>query len=207
MSQTPLRSPKRLRRKGEYSRRPHYLTLAKHDIKSIPYVRFDGKMSARRRQETIARFSVPINPGEVTTTPPLSQVAQLPSSQPSEPISSQRSARRRTRSSQSILLDGSIDDDKDDDFIIFDPSSDDDDDDFFVDDENVPPTRTQAAKKGKGKAKGGAKGKGKKTARVSDLVPEEFIPATSDVNPRVMLISLKAGALGLNLTVANNVYL
>ena len=27
------------------------------------------------------------------------------------------------------------------------------------------------------------------------------------VNPRVMLISLKAGALGLNLTVANNVYL
>ncbi|OJT07139.1 Helicase-like transcription factor [Trametes pubescens] len=173
----------------------------------IPYVRFDGKMSARRRQETIARFSVPINPGEVTTTPPLSQVAQLPSSQPSEPISSQRSARRRTRSSQSILLDGSIDDDKDDDFIIFDPSSDDDDDDDFVDDENVPPTRTQAAKKGKGKAKGGAKGKGKKTARVSDLVPEEFIPATSDVNPRVMLISLKAGALGLNLTVANNVYL
>lgn len=165
-------------------------------------------MSARRRQETIARFSVPIKPGEVTTAPPLSQVAQLSSSQPSEPVPSQRAARRRTRSSQSILLDGSLDDDKDDDFIMVDPSSD-DDDDPFIDDENVPPTRTQAAKKGKGKAKGGAKGKGKKTARVSDLVPEEFMSAanTSDVNPRVMLISLKAGALGLNLTVANNVYL
>ncbi|KAL1942554.1 hypothetical protein VTO73DRAFT_6156 [Trametes versicolor] len=175
----------------------------------IPYVRFDGKMSARRRQETIARFSVPIKAGEVTTAPPLSQVAQLSSSQPSEPVPSQRSTRRRTRSTQSILLDGSLDDDKDDDFIMVDPSSDDDDDDPFIDDENVPPTRTQAAKKGKGKAKGGAKGKGKKTARMSDLVPEEFMSAsdTSDVNPRVMLISLKAGALGLNLTVANNVYL
>lgn len=27
---------------------------------SIPYVRFDGQMSAKRRQEAIARFSVPI---------------------------------------------------------------------------------------------------------------------------------------------------
>ena len=31
--------------------------------------------------------------------------------------------------------------------------------------------------------------------------------AISGAIPRVMLISLKAGALGLNLTVANNVYL
>ena len=29
-------------------------------MKSIPFVQFDGKMSARRRQDAIAKFSVPI---------------------------------------------------------------------------------------------------------------------------------------------------
>ncbi|KAI0675019.1 SNF2 family N-terminal domain-containing protein [Trametes maxima] len=164
----------------------------------IPYVRFDGKMSARRRQETLARFSVPITPDEAVTA---SSLTQPPSSQPSEPVLSQRSARRRTRSSQSIPLDGPMDDDKDDDFVMSD-NFDDNDDDDFIDDENVPPPRSQA-KKDKGKAKAAGK-----KARVSDTVPvvNSFDPPTDGVNPRVMLISLKAGALGLNLTVANNVY-
>ncbi|KAI0633366.1 SNF2 family N-terminal domain-containing protein [Trametes polyzona] len=176
------------------------------DREGIAYVRFDGKMSARRRQETIARFSVPINPDEAVSVPPLSPATQPPSSQPSEPVLSQRSTRRRTRSSQSLLLDESIDDGKDDDFVL-DDTVDDGDDDFMVDedDENVPPLRSQA-KKGKGKA--AARGKGKKASRVvNDPVVSEPASMADGVNPRVMLISLKAGALGLNLTVANNVYL
>jgi SWI/SNF-related matrix-associated actin-dependent regulator of chromatin subfamily A3 len=56
-------------------------------------------------------------------------------------------------------------------------------------------------KKGKGKAKG----KSKAAAR-SDFAPVGNA-AVNGVNPKVMLISLKAGALGLNLTVANNIYL
>jgi SWI/SNF-related matrix-associated actin-dependent regulator of chromatin subfamily A3 len=56
-----------------------------------------------------------------------------------------------------------------------------------------------------------AKGKGKAATR-SHLTPVEDTAAyrtsiTNGVNPKVMLISLKAGALGLNLTVANNIYL
>lgn len=96
---------------------------------SIPYCRFDGSMNAKQRQETLQRFSVPIQANQITKS-----------------------------SDDSITI-----------------SSDDDDEDFTV--------------KNKGNGKGGitfSLGKG---------------------NPKVMLISLKAGALGLNLTVANNVYL
>ncbi|KAI9067101.1 hypothetical protein FKP32DRAFT_1588914 [Trametes sanguinea] len=167
------------------------------DKAGIPYVRFDGKMSARRRQEVLARFSVPVNPDDSAGPPPLSQATQPPSSQPTEPVLSQRSARTRSRSHQSILLDESVDDDKDDDFVVDDDL--DDDDDSYLD-ENVPPARSQA-KKGKGKANG------KQKARPSLPSPRISDPVPDSVNPRVMLISLKAGALGLNLTVANNVYL
>lgn len=158
---------------------------------SIPYVRFDGKMSARRRQETIARFSVPIEGGDV----PMSS-SQAPTSQPEVPASSQRSSRRRLRSTQAIL-DESIDDAQDDDFVMDDNQADDDD---FIDDSDDEPSRA-ASKKGKGKAKG----KKKTTAPSRTLTPSNT--RSDEVNPRVMLISLKAGALGLNLTVANNVYL
>ncbi|KAI0334969.1 hypothetical protein GY45DRAFT_967409 [Cubamyces sp. BRFM 1775] len=170
------------------------------DKAGIPYVRFDGKMSARRRQETLARFSVPVIADNVAIPPPLSQATQPPaSSQPSEPMS-QRSTRRRTRSSQAILLDDVVDDDKDDDFVDADDAS---DDDYSFLDENVPPTRSQVKTKGK------AKGKGKGKGRASEFEPEPLLDSLSSdsENPRVMLISLKAGALGLNLTVANNVYL
>lgn len=47
----------------------------------------------------------------------------------------------------------------------------------------------------------GKKGKGKAKSSLVDT-----LKSRAD-NPKVMLISLKAGALGLNLTVANNVYL
>ena len=60
--------------------------------------------------------------------------------------------------------------------------------------------------KGKGKGKAKSAGKGKKKASIPST-PVRDTPQFDGVNPRVMLISLKAGALGLNLTVANNVYL
>lgn len=66
----------------------------------------------------------------------------------------------------------------------------DDGDDEFVDDDDKP------------------KGKGKKEAKAfDDLYFTRSGSSSADVNAKVMLISLKAGALGLNLTVANNVYL
>ena len=74
------------------------------------------------------------------------------------------------------------------------------DDDDFIDDSDDESKRA-ASKKGKGKAKG----KKKTTAPSRTLTPSNT--RSDEVNPRVMLISLKAGALGLNLTVANNVYL
>ncbi|KAF6760296.1 P-loop containing nucleoside triphosphate hydrolase protein [Ephemerocybe angulata] len=96
----------------------------------IPFVRFDGKMSARRRQEAIERFS------------------ELPAA----------AASSRTASMSNV--DAGAASDSDDDFMPVQDSE----QDF--------------------------------EALVSD-----------EENPRVMLISLKAGALGLNLTVANNVFL
>ena len=75
------------------------------------------------------------------------------------------------------------------------------------DDDNAP-----KAEWSRSKAKAKGKGKGKAKARVvldsdeeAEAEEREFV--TSGSNPKVMLISLKAGALGLNLTVANNVYL
>jgi SWI/SNF-related matrix-associated actin-dependent regulator of chromatin subfamily A3 len=69
-----------------------------------------------------------------------------------------------------------------------------DDDDFIDDEDDEGFVRT--TNKGKAKAQGKAKAR-----TVFDG------SAAADENPRVMLISLKAGALGLNLTVASNVYL
>lgn len=99
----------------------------------ISYVRFDGSMSVRKRQEALDRFCVPLK----------------------DPASS--------------LHDDGDDDDQDDDIVFLSQS------------------------KGKGKAK-------------TEMTAYDKI-LSSFRNPQVMLISLKAGALGLNLTVANNVYL
>ncbi|OSX66693.1 hypothetical protein POSPLADRAFT_1131555, partial [Postia placenta MAD-698-R-SB12] len=165
---------------------------------SIPYVRFDGKMSARRRQETIARFSVPLDESSPTVWFPQSQ----------EPSSSGRSARRRARASNVRIFDGdaaAVDDDGDADFA----PADDGEDSDFIDDEDADDAPRPKGKSKKAKAK--AKGKGKRV-RISTAPPSEsnYLDGSAfgnEVNPKVMLISLKAGALGLNLTVANNVYL
>ena len=160
----------------------------------IPYVRFDGKMSAKRRQEAIARFSVPIEAH--SAMPSFSQ------SNSQAPASTQRA--RRARSSRPVLPDSSIaiDDGADGDYVVDDEQDDDDD---FVDDDDVAARRTQS-KKGKGKAKAKAKGRVRESSGASSELPPSR-PEFNGVNPHVMLISLKAGALGLNLTVANNVYL
>lgn len=142
-------------------------------------------MSAKRRQETIARFSVPIEEDES----PALTLTQAPSA------TQARSTRRRsTRASSQAVVDLTADDDQDGDFVM--PVDDETDDDFIVDDSDD----DRPKKKGKGKGKGKAKAKSKAAVKTAHDLPD-------GVNPRVMLISLKAGALGLNLTVANNVYL
>ncbi|KAL1703202.1 SNF2 family N-terminal domain-containing protein [Schizophyllum commune] len=156
------------------------------DEAGIPYVRFDGQMSGKRREEAIRRFSVPIRAtdvGAVIPTPtPAATAAPAAAGGPS-PI------KPRRRASRKAIVDMDSDDIEasgDDDFVM---NGDDDDDDDFED-------GFAQAIKGKGKARATAPAK----AAASNWLP-------GGVNPKVMLISLKAGALGLNLTVANNVYL
>ncbi|KAJ6500012.1 SNF2 family N-terminal domain-containing protein [Mycena vitilis] len=125
----------------------------------IAYVRFDGRMSAKRRQETIAHFSVPATDNAAG-----------------------HGSRDKSR-------EGSRGRGEDSDFIMEDNDSD------FLDDEDDHTVYSKKKSKGKGKAK----------AKTSSYATRPTFSAGD--NPKVMLISLKAGALGLNLTVANNVYL
>jgi len=92
------------------------------------------------------------------------------------------------------------------------PTNSDDDDDFVLEmdvesDDGANGTRPRGKKgKGKGKAKGKSKaGTRSRVASAGDTIMNGL--SSNGVNPKVMLISLKAGALGLNLTVANNIYL
>ncbi|KAL4074195.1 SNF2 family N-terminal domain-containing protein [Scleroderma citrinum] len=110
------------------------------EMHGIPHVRFDGQLSAKKRQEVLERFTIPLE-------------------------------------ESSDLLSVDIPTQHNDPF---------DDNDF---DENISFSAKRV--KAKNKAKAGA---------YDDS-------AFYGVIPRVMLISLKAGALGLNLTVANNVFL
>ncbi|KAF5380521.1 hypothetical protein D9615_004518 [Tricholomella constricta] len=125
------------------------------EAEGIPYVRFDGQMSARRRQETIERFSVPIADGV--------------------PADENKMGNMNGEDSGDYIMD--------------------DDEDEFIDDEDDDCTFSRKKKKGK---KARSKGKGRASVSGSSFAGE---------NPKVMLLSLKAGAVGLNLTVANNVYL
>jgi SWI/SNF-related matrix-associated actin-dependent regulator of chromatin subfamily A3 len=129
-------------------------------------------MSAKRRQEAIERFSVPLDDGDISF------------STSHCPIPSKRSGNNsRITAAQGVDDDDSMLSADDSDFNFLD---DDDDDTAF--------SSTQ-----KSKGKGKAKAKAKATFRTKDFLPGE--------NPKVMLLSLKCGSLGLNLTVANNVYL
>ena len=145
-------------------------------------------MSAKRRQETLETFCVPLG----DDAPGISNVSSTPAVPMSEEQPTRRSARSSRRVAGEYQADAvSIDNGGDDDFV---PQMDADSDDGV----DCAPTRN---KKGKGKAKG----KFKAAAR-SDFAPMGYT-AVNGANPKVMLISLKAGALGLNLTVANNIYL
>lgn len=148
-------------------------------------------MSAKRREETIRRFSVPIV-GEETAQ-------------------QGRPSRSRGRGGEPA---GDVGDDDDDGGSDFEMNEAVDDDDSLDDEEDSSAwsKKAKTQKKGKGKAKPKAK-----------ATSAAYGSAFSGENPRVMLISLKgtfytavacrsltfsiAGALGLNLTVANNVYL
>lgn len=157
----------------------------------IPYVRFDGKLSAKRRQETLETFCVPL--GEDA---PEIAVQSTPITSTSEGQQTRRSARSTRRGAASAgeyrEADTMLTDNCDDDLFV--PQVDFDSDDGA----DGPPTRN---KKGKGKAKGKSR-----AAAGYDIAPVRAT-AMKGINPKVMLISLKAGALGLNLTVANNIYL
>ncbi|KAG2126297.1 SNF2 family N-terminal domain-containing protein [Suillus clintonianus] len=149
----------------------------------IPYVRFDGQLSARRRKETLERFSIPLEAEEDLA---VDVETPIPSS------------RRRT-STHTTLVEDDVLLENDDSSLIVD---DDDDDDDFEEDLST------RAKKGKGKSK--PKNKGKAKARYGTPTSQKARLDGSSFGgeiPRVMLISLKAGSLGLNLTVANNVIL
>lgn len=72
---------------------------------SIPYVRFDGQMSARRRQEAIARFSVPVK--DRRSSHSSSQVARAT-----------RSRGKKDRAERPDSHDFDNDDDGDADFVL-----------------------------------------------------------------------------------------
>ncbi len=158
----------------------------------IPYVRFDGKLSAKRRQETLETFCVPLG----QDAPEIANVQSTSIATTSEGQQLRRSVRSTRRGAASAgeyqEADAMFIDNGDDDDFVAQVGFDSDDG------ADGPPTRN---KKGKGKAKG----KSKAAARY-DFAPAGAA-AMNGINPKIMLISLKAGALGLNLTVANNIYL
>jgi SWI/SNF-related matrix-associated actin-dependent regulator of chromatin subfamily A3 len=137
-------------------------------------------MSAKRRKEVLEQFSIPLEAEEdlvVDVETPL-------------PPRRGRTSTQTTLVEEDVLL---VDDDSS--FIV------DDDDDFEEDISTM-------AKKGKGKSKPKNKGKAKATYGPPTSQKARFDGSSLEGKiPRVMLISLKAGSLGLNLTVANNIFL
>jgi SWI/SNF-related matrix-associated actin-dependent regulator of chromatin subfamily A3 len=148
-------------------------------------------MSARRRQETLERFSIPLEDDVTFGTPT------------EAPLSAARP--RRSSTQVTLHVDSiDIDDNSDADFTVEGVS----DNDEFLDDDDHDSAFSSKPREGKGKAKTKGKGKAKagSTTRISARAGFNGASFAGE-NPKVMLISLKAGALGLNLTVANNVYL
>ncbi|KAG1766956.1 SNF2 family N-terminal domain-containing protein [Suillus occidentalis] len=128
----------------------------------IPYVRFDGQLSAKRRKEVLEQFSIPLEAEE-------DLVADIETSLP--PCRGRASMMMTTTTTT-----------------------------YFEEDIST------MAKKGKGKSKPKNKGKAKATYGPTTSQKARFDGSSLGGKiPRVMLISLKAGSLGLNLTVANNI--
>jgi SWI/SNF-related matrix-associated actin-dependent regulator of chromatin subfamily A3 len=147
---------------------------------SIPYVRFDGQLSAKRRKEVLEQFSIPLEAEE-------DLVADIETSLPPR--------RGRTSTQTALVEEDVLLEDDDSSFIV------DDDDDFEEDISTM-------TMKGKGKSKPKNKGKAKATYGPTTSQKATFDSSSLGSKiPRVMLISLKAGSLGLNLTVANNIVL
>jgi SWI/SNF-related matrix-associated actin-dependent regulator of chromatin subfamily A3 len=131
-------------------------------------------MSAKRRQETLERFSVPIEEDDASKPQGVDASSPLPI----------RAGRRRT---SKIVLDSEDNDfEQDKDYVMEDGS--DDDDDFIDDDDDDSAFITKSKSKGKGKAN--AKPKTKKKA-ASKTFFEPHSRAPGEENPQVMLISLK----------------
>lgn len=127
-------------------------TLSEH---GIPYVRFDGQLSARRQQEILERFSIPLE----------------------------------TESCIDIST-GVTDTD------VYDLT-----DDGTTEDDDLHQGISSLVEKSKEKAS--------ESIILSNANSKSLLNGSmlQGKIPKVMLISLKAGALGLNLTVANNVFL
>jgi len=84
---------------------------------SIPFVRFDGKMSQRRRQEAIERFSVPLQPSEEGETPPTTEATskgKAPCAAKASRTTSKSSSSRPTRAASDQSRRVIIEDDYDD---------------------------------------------------------------------------------------------
>ena len=151
-------------------------------------------MSAKRRQETLEAFCVPIE-HDAQDTSKVQSIPDVPTSELQQTRRSARSTRRGGEYQQADIV----------------PTNGDDDDDFLLDidfdsDDDADSTLPRS-KKRKTKAKG--KGKAVTRSRIASVGGSNMNtpPISNGVNPKVMLISLKAGALGLNLTVANKIYL
>jgi len=110
-----------------------FITHSKSEnASSISYVRFDGQMSAKRRQEAIARFSVPLAAESVQET---------------AVSSSKRVARtKNNRCVMPVGFDANSDDGTESDF------AKDGEDDEFTDDPTFPFQQKTTQSKGKGKA-------------------------------------------------------
>lgn len=132
------------------------------DAEGIEYCRFDGKMSAKRRAETITKFSVPVK-----DTPAVDE----------EPVGMSSRFRQTT---QSQPLPTEIDEgDNASDFVPDDHSD-------YIDTESDSDERPQG-KRMTGKSKGKAKGRAPAKSKILEALEE----SERESNPRVMLISLK----------------
>ncbi|PFH50907.1 hypothetical protein AMATHDRAFT_3537 [Amanita thiersii Skay4041] len=143
----------------------------------MPYLRFDGQTSKKRRDEVLGRFTVPVeSPGDA------------------ERAAERRDSSGRTRrqgTQYTSTRKKQVENDGDESLTESDPEFiptnlvadlTDDESDFS----ELREIRSRA--------------KGKKKAR------DARGTTCTDGNPRILLLALKAGSLGLNLTVANNVF-